>query len=665
MLLLNQTSMGAFYMRYGQYFNKNKAPWSVWSVGGLALSVIAIAVVLVVAGLSKINHAAPNLSCSPNGFIFRDNGGHTDVQAIDMVTGQGTSVNQVTGKSLNAVGYNPIDNHFYAWDLANGQLVKLNSSLVPQATYTPAAVGYADPTNDIFSGDVDTDGYYWFFRIVSGTTHWYRVNLNTSTPTLVESGTTPNAAGTNGTDWAYMPGTDNLYRAMDSGGGVALVAFSRTSKTFTTLTPAVTGITTPADGDMGSVYADPDNNLYLSSHASGKLFRVSLDGPTYPAVELPAVDPSSNDGARCALASVPTDYGDAPSAYGTLITDDGPRHSIGNFDIFNSTAPLMLGKKVDIENNGFPSVDSAGDDADHEGIPGGGFVDDERGVAHIVATPGSSDPLVVPAYVTNTTSQVATLVGWIDLDNDSVFEVSERVTASVPAGFTGYQQLTFPAPATPYSVNTSARFRLFSSTDTSSAATGQLPSGPAATGEVEDVLVQVGTYDVTKSANPAEGSSVDSGTMVTYTLNIQNTGSTALTNLKIDDDLTDVLDDAVLQGAPSVSPSSAGSASVIGNTLEFVGDIGIGNTVAVTYTVKIKDSGTLGNAVLNNYVLAAHSTSCHPDVSGGSAVVDNPVCKTTHNVNGLANTGANMFTLLFLSGSLLTAACVLLFFRLR
>jgi fimbrial isopeptide formation D2 family protein/LPXTG-motif cell wall-anchored protein len=202
-------------------------------------------------------------------------------------------------------------------------------------------------------------------------------------------------------------------------------------------------------------------------------------------------------------------------------------------------------------------------------------------------------------------------------------------------------------------VNTFARFRLFSATDTSPAATSLLPTGPAVGGEVEDVLVQVGSYDVGKTANPAEGSTIDPGATVTYTLTINNTGSTALANLKIDDDLTDVLDDATVQGTPSVNPSSAGTASISGNTLEFVGDVGIGGTVAVTYTVKVKDGGTLGNAALNNYILATHSTSCSPTVTNGAAAVSDPDCQTNHAVNGLAATGMNSMVPLGLSASLI------------
>lgn len=673
-------------MLHKKYPNKRKSSplrrrFSRVAVFGLtALGIGVAAAILAVFESPKVNHAAPYLGCSPSGYILKDSGGNSDIQAIDMVTGKGSAAGTVNGKTLNAIGYSPRDNHFYAWDLAASQYVKLDANFNVVATFSTTDVAYTGPSaNDIFAGDVDEDGFHWFFRVVGGTTFWYKIDTNQATPkqVLAGSGANPTDAPdtlSEGTDWAYVPGTNKLYRGMDNGASITIVAFDRNSHSYSVV-GKVTNITAGGAGgrNMGAVYADPNGNFYMSSHGSGILWRVDLDNPSnpsatppeYTAVQLDAADINSNDGARCSLASVPTDYSDAPSSYKTTIDDDGPRHNVIGFNVFNSSAALMLGQKVDLENDGFPNANATGDDDDHQGIPGSQFVDDERGVQSIVATPTSSDPLTVPVYVTNGTGQAATLVGWIDLDRDGTFEASERVSTNVPHPFSGHLSLTFPAPSSPYTDNTFARFRLFAANDTSDAAVNLLPTGPATGGEVEDVQVQVGSYDVTKSANPNEGSTVDSGAIVTYTLAIKNTGATPLTNLKIDDDLRDVLDDATLEGTPTVNPSSAGSATVSGNTLEFAGDIGLGSTVTVTYKVKVKASGTLGNASLKNYVLAAHSTSCHPQVSNGGATVNDPDCQTEHKVNGLANTGTGILLPLVISGGLLTVAGVATYVGLR
>jgi fimbrial isopeptide formation D2 family protein len=631
----------------------------------------------VVAGIAVFLQAQPGkaayLGCSPNGYLVKDSGGHTDVQAIDMVTGQGSSAGQVPSHALNAIGYNPKDNHFYAWNLAGaGSYVQLDASFNVTGTFTMAQIGYSGPVpaTQIYSGDVDEDGYHWVFGINGSTTHWYKIDTSLSTPSIVDFGTTPNPTDppdtlSEGADWAYIPGTNKLYRAMDNGTDITIVAFDRTAQSFSVV-GKVTNITgTTSDLNMGAVYADPDGNFYMSSNGSGTLWRVDLSAsPPFTAVQLDAADVGSNDGARCVLASVPVDLSDAPAGYDTVIAADGPRHGIINFDLTNSTASLMLGKNIDIEADGIPNADATGDDADHEGVPGGPFVDDERGVTHIIATSGVTTPLTVPVYVTNTSPQTGVLVGWIDLDNDGSFETTERINATVPAGFTGYQQLTFPSPPAPYSANTFARFRLFSSADSSTAAAGMLSTGPASGGEVEDVQVQIGAYDVDKTANPADGSRLDPGQTVTYTLTIRNTGTADLTNLKIDDDLTDVLDDATIQGPATVNPSAAGTAQLYGNTLEFTGDVNAGQTVTVTYTVKVKDGGSLGNAGLQNTILAAHSAGCHPTVGGGGNVtVSDPDCQTVHPVNGLAKTGSSVVLPLLLAGGLFTVAGVILYLK--
>ena len=619
------------------------------------LAVMVTAGSLAVLGFSGQNtQAAPYLGCSTSGYIFKYQASpNTSVQAVDMVTGTGSLAGTIPSRNFNAVGYNPKDNYFYGWDLTgSGTFLKVKNDLSAPEALT--ITGYSGPTTNIFSGDVDEDGHYWFFTVSGGTTTWHQIDLNTPNPTFIASGSTANPAGSEGTDWAYVPGTNSLYRGMDNGSNITIVAFNRTSKTYSAV-GVVSNITAAADRNMGAVYADPNNNLYMSSHQSGKLWRVDLsDTAPFTALQLGASDPESNDGARCALASVPIDFGDAPDSYQTLIASDGPRHSIANFNITTSTAPLMLGSHLDIEIDGFPDVQAKGDDTDHEGLAGSSYVDDERGVTSIVATPGSSTTLTVPVKVTNTSSTTATLAGWIDLDNDGAFESGERVIASVPANSgTASYELTFPS--TTFTTNTYARFRVFNGT-----VANPLPAGPATGGEIEDTLVQVGSYDATKAADPAEGSLVGPDQNVTYTITIQNTGATTLTNLKIDDDLSNVLDDATLQGAPVVTPASAGSATLTGNTLEFVGTISTGQSVTVSYTVKVKALGTLGNTSLVNTITAAHSASCHPDVVNGVPTVNDPDCQTSHPINTtpLPSTGSNMIVPIVAASGLLLLATI-------
>src|SRR5690606_18147652 len=131
------------------------------------------------------------------------------------------------------------------------------------------------------------------------------------------------------------------------------------------------------------------------------------------------------------------------------------------------TAPLMLGTTIDIESDGAASVAADGDDD--------AGIDDEDGVAEPISLPAGA-PATVTISVTNNTDEVATLAGWIDLDQSGTFDPSERRTLEVPAGTgTADYPLEFAAATTP--TDTYARFRLFPGTFADPA--DILPTGPA------------------------------------------------------------------------------------------------------------------------------------------------------------------------------------------
>lgn len=609
----------------------------------LLLPVIAVAIVGAFALFtpSKDGQAAPFPLCDTYGVLFQYPGGvNTQVHHIDMVTGADTqpSGSPIANRTINAIGFNVKDQFIYGWDHTQNTLVRVHNDHTAESL---TITGYAPALgNSIIIGDVDDNGHYWLIN--STTDEWVQVDLTTPTPTLLSSGSAAGISGSAGADWAFIPDTNNLYRIMEDAGITAsLWSFNRTTHAWTNhgVLAAITG----TNRTMGAFYTDADGFLYGSANPTGNIYRADVSAVT-AALFATGPSSSSNDGARCAQAIIPIDFGDAPSGYDTLLADDGPRHAVAAYDDSTNTAPLMLGKKIDIETDGFPGGQAIGDDDDD--------IDDERGVTHIVATPGTPTALSIPAFVTNNNGQQATLAGWVDLDSDGAFETGERVMQTIPANSSSTYELNFPTAT--FNANSYARFRVFQGV-----VADPQPIGSATGGEVEDILVQVGTYSAGKTASPPEGTTIKSGQTVTYTLSIQNTGATALTNLKIDDDLTDVLDDATLEGTPIVNPASAGTASVVGNTLEFSGDIGVGQTVTVTYTVKVEFLGSLGNGALGNTILAAHS-NCHPDVNGDTVTVNDPACNTDHPVLGLAATGMNIWTVLSAAGGLIAISALLL-----
>jgi len=173
----------------------------------------------------------------------------------------------------------------------------------------------------------------------------------------------------------------------------------------------------------------------------------------------------------------PTDYGDAPDAtagtgtgnYQTRAADNGPSHLI--------TDGLFIGTTVDGDDGSLHSPTAAGDDEQGS--------DDEDFFLSGTLFAAEGQSAVIDVNVTNTVGD-ATLYGWIDFDQDGVFEASEAALAPVPNGTNnGTITLVFTASGSGTAGSTFARFRL--STDSAAA----LPTGAASDGEVEDHQITV------------------------------------------------------------------------------------------------------------------------------------------------------------------------------
>jgi Ca2+-binding RTX toxin-like protein len=176
------------------------------------------------------------------------------------------------------------------------------------------------------------------------------------------------------------------------------------------------------------------------------------------------------------------DFGDAPDAvagtgpgnYETVLSDNGPRHTI--------VSGLRLGASVDGDDGTLQNGRANADDV-ASALP-----DDEDGVLNpldLWGTIGAAPSVTLLA--TNTTGSEATLSGWIDFNSDGVFDnTTERAQAVVSTGTTdGRVTLTFPTIPAGTAGSTYARFRL--STDVA----GQESTGAASDGEVEDYVFSI------------------------------------------------------------------------------------------------------------------------------------------------------------------------------
>ncbi len=166
------------------------------------------------------------------------------------------------------------------------------------------------------------------------------------------------------------------------------------------------------------------------------------------------------------------DWGDAPSPYPTVSTQNGARH------VVPAAAPgTRMGALKDTENDGQPNATATGDDI------GGTGGDDEDGVNFLTAlVPGS--PATVQVLVSGST----VLNAWIDFNADGDWaDPGEQVFTNRALG-TGTNNLNFNVPAAAKIGPTFSRFRV--SDQSGLSFVGQAPDG-----EVEDHQVTIGVVD--------------------------------------------------------------------------------------------------------------------------------------------------------------------------
>ncbi|WP_309104494.1 GEVED domain-containing protein, partial [Microbacterium sp.] len=125
-----------------------------------------------------------------------------------------------------------------------------------------------------------------------------------------------------------------------------------------------------------------------------------------------------------------------------------------------------------------------------------------------------------------------------------------------------------------------------------------------------------------KSSDPASGSDVAAGQVVTYALTFINDGQ-ATGAIDTTDDLSGILDDADLTTAPASSVETVTAVyDADAEAIRIEGDLGVGETATVTYQVTIRPDGERGDNIATNvltpdvppYVCADGDATCPPFV---------------------------------------------------
>ncbi|MBO9664656.1 GEVED domain-containing protein [Dokdonella sp.] len=429
--------------------------------------------------------------CDTRAFLFQ--GTPTNVVAIDLVTGASTQVGtNIAPPNLNGVAYNPLDNYVYG--VSNtpgatlGRVYRVGADFSVQDLGLPTGL----PAAGYNIGEFDGNGHYWVTTSADSTTV-YEVDLKPGSATyfrVVNSRAMTVPAGFSGTsaDWAYNPVDGFLYRTPrnTTTNRLHLFRYNRSTGALTNLGP-VAGVTVNVNALIGANYADAGGFIYASDNVTGEIYRVNTSNNTGV---LFSTGPASgtNDGARCFNAPVPVDFGDAPNSYGTLLANNGARHSIPGYNAAAKTATLMLGSRITADADGQPDANAALD-----------TFDDGLDPTSLILTTGATTAQAVVSAI-NAKGTPATLAGWIDFNGNGTFDAGERAQATVPANTTAATPFTLNwTGLAPIAANFSgaARFRI-----ATTAAQVANPVGAASDGEVEDYLVPI-TQPIGCSTSPS------------------------------------------------------------------------------------------------------------------------------------------------------------------
>jgi len=148
------------------------------------------------------------------------------------------------------------------------------------------------------------------------------------------------------------------------------------------------------------------------------------------------------------------------------------------------------------------------------------------------------------------------------------------------------------------------------------------------------IIPSVPDLALKKVSNPASGSKVKAGATITYTVTAKNTGNTDLDPVDIVDNMKDVLDNATLVAgsiSATIDGQAAAAATLVGTDLKWTGRLNVGQTLTLTYKVKVKSDVTVQD-VIKNAVSGVGTDIDNPDddpVPGVCVDTTSTVCETT------------------------------------
>ena len=99
------------------------------------------------------------------------------------------------------------------------------------------------------------------------------------------------------------------------------------------------------------------------------------------------------------------------------------------------------------------------------------------------------------------------------------------------------------------------------------------------------------------------------GQVVTYTVTMTDTGQTPYTGAAVSDSLAAMLDDAGYNGDAA---ATVGAVSYASPVLTWTGDLAVGASATITYTVTVNNPDTGDKLLVTTVTSAAPGSSCPP-----------------------------------------------------